>query len=111
MFDKKGLIVIVDEDDEIDEDELMMTALDAGAEDFTAEETTFEIVTAPDDFTSVCDALESAGYKFESAEISMIPQNTVSINAETETKLNKLLDLLEDNDDVQNVYHNAELPE
>lgn len=110
MFEKKGLL-IVEKKDSIDEDELMMMALDAGAEDFSSEDETYEIITAPSEFTAVRSALESNGIEFLSAEISMIPSNTVDLNEESAAKLEKLIDLLEDNDDVQNVWHNANFPE
>lgn len=111
MFDRKGQIVIESEDGEIDEEELMMCALDAGAEDFSGEEGVYEIITAPEDFTTVCDALSGAGYTFASAETTLIPQTTVELNEEQRSKVEKMIDMLEDNDDVQNVYHNAELDE
>ena len=87
----------------------MMTALDAGAEDFQADEETFQIYTSPDDFSAVREALEQAGLTFEQAEIEMVPQNYVTLeNEEDCVKMRKLLDGLEDNDDVQNVWHNWE---
>ncbi|MGI6151550.1 MAG: YebC/PmpR family DNA-binding transcriptional regulator [Christensenellales bacterium] len=111
MFDRKGVIVI-ERTDSMDEDEVMMAALDAGAEDFVAQDDAFEIFTAPEDFSAVREALEAAGYEFISAEVDMVPQNTVSItDPEDAAKVQRLIDNLEDNDDVQNVYHNAELPE
>ena len=111
MFDKKGVIVI-ERGLETDEDELMMTALDAGAEDFVPQEDVFEVYTAPEDFSAVREALETAGYSFVSAEIDMVPQNTVAVtDEESIAKVNRLIDNLEDNDDVQNVYHNADMPE
>lgn len=111
MFDKRGLIVI-ERTALMDEDEVMMTALDAGAEDFNALDDAFEVYTAPADFSSVREALEGAGYSFLSAEISMIPQNTVSVtDAEAVEKFERFLDRLDENDDVQDVYHNAVLPE
>ncbi len=112
MFDRKGLIIIEDEDGEIDEETLMMEALDAGAEDFSAEMGYFEIITAPEDFSNVSSALEEKGYKFSTSEISMIPQNYTKLSDPEDIKLmNKLLEMLEDNDDVQNVYHNWEMDE
>ena len=90
----------------------MMTALDAGAEDFVPQEDVFEVYTAPEDFSAVREALETAGYSFVSAEIDMVPQNTVAVtDEESIAKVNRLIDNLEDNDDVQNVYHNADMPE
>lgn len=107
MFDKKGQIII-EKTSEKDEDELMMLALDAGAEDFVSEEDGFEIVTAPEDFGSVNDVVEAAGIKSVSAEVTMIPQTTTELTSEEDfKKINKMLDLLEDDDDVQNVYHNG----
>lgn len=111
MFDKKGVIVI-ERSVSIDEDELMMAALDAGAEDFNAQEDCYEIYTAPSDFSSVREALEAAGYGFISAEQDMIPSNTVDISdPEAAAKVERLLEMFEDNDDVQEVFHNAILPE
>ena len=111
MFDKKGQIV-VERTALMDEDEVMMQALDAGAEDFVAQEDVFEIYTSPAEFSKVREALESAGYTFLKAEVAMIPQNTVNItDPEVVEKVNKFLDNLDDNDDVQEVFHNAILPE
>ena len=111
MFDKKGQIV-VERTALMDEDEVMMQALDAGAEDFVAQEDVFEIYTSPAEFSKVREALESAGYTFLKAEVAMIPQNTVNItDSEVVEKVNKFLDNLDDNDDVQEVFHNAILPE
>lgn len=111
MFDKKGQIV-VERTALMDEDEVMMQALDAGAEDFVAQEDVFEIYTSPAEFSKVREALESAGYTFLKAEVAMIPQNTVNItDPEVVEKINKFLDNLDDNDDVQEVFHNAILPE
>lgn len=107
MFDKKGLIVIDREEVEMDEDELMMTALDAGAEDFAAEDDSFEVITSPDDFSAVREALEAAGVIMASAEVTMIPQTYSELTSDDDIKkMNKILDLLDDEDDVQNVYHN-----
>lgn len=109
MFDEKGQILIDREECDIDADELMMIALDAGADDFVEEEDSYEVTTAPDDFESVRKALEDAGIKMASAEVSMIPQTYVSLTDETDLKnINKILDLLDDDDDVQEVYHNWE---
>ncbi len=104
-FDQKGVIVIEKED--LDEDTMMMDALDAGAEDMSAEEEAFEITTSPDDFGSVLEKLEAKGYSFVSAAVEMVPQNYVKLEAEEDIKnMEKLVELLEDNDDVQNVWHN-----
>jgi YebC/PmpR family DNA-binding regulatory protein len=109
MFDKKGLLIVAN-DGSRDEEEVMMDALDSGAEDFTSTEETFEIMTAPTDFSAVRDALTEKGYVFASAEVERIPQTTVRLENEDDvTLMNKLIDILEDNDDVQNVYHNWEI--
>jgi len=107
MFDKKGQIIVAKEDYEGDADELMMTALDAGAEDFSEEEDSYEIITEPDDFSDVRQKLEEAGIPMASAEVTMIPQTWVELTDEEDIrKLQKTLDLLEEDDDVQQVYHN-----
>ncbi len=109
MFDEKGVIIIENEDGKLDEDSVMMDALDAGAEDFNPQEDCFEILCAPTAFTAVRDALEEKGYAFASAEVEKIPQTTVTLTDEKDILfMNKLIDMLEDNDDVQNVYHNWE---
>ena len=106
-FDKKGVIVLDAED--LDEDTVMMDALDSGADDMQADEDVFEIFTSPDAFNDVVAGLESKGYVFASAEIDMVPQTYVKLDNEDDIKnMEKLIDLLEDNDDVQNVYHNWE---
>ena len=106
-FDRKGVIIIERED--LDEDTVMMDALDCGADDMVAEEEVFEIYTDPDAFNDVVAGLEGKGYVFASAEIDMVPQNYVTLTDETDIKnMEKLIDLLEENDDVQNVYHNWE---
>lgn len=110
MFQKKGQIVI-EKADGMDEDELMMLALDAGAEDFAAEEEVFVITTSPDDFGSVRESLERSGLEFLEAEVKMIPDTMTAIDEETAVKFQKMLDALEDDDDVQGVFHNAEFPE
>ena len=107
MFDKKGQIIVAKEEYETDADELMMLALDAGAEDFSEEEDSYEILTAPKDFSDVRLALEQAGVPMASAEVTMIPQTWVELTDETDLKnLQKTLDLLDEDDDVQVVYHN-----
>ena len=107
MFDQKGVIVIDNSEEELDEDAVMMDALDCGAEDFNAEDNIIEILTDPDSFSAVREALEAKGYKFAQAEIQMVPQTMVTLTDEDDLKnMNKLIDMLEDNDDVQNVYHN-----
>ena len=107
MFDKKGQIIIDKEECDMDADELMMMALDAGAEDFAEEEDSFEIITDPDSFADVESALKDGGIVMASAEVTMIPQNYVALTDETAVKnLQKTLDLLDEDDDVQAVYHN-----
>ena len=107
MFDKKGQILIDREEFEMDADELMMLALDAGAEDFAEEEDSFEIITDPDSFSEVREKLEEAG--IPEASVTMIPQTYVELTDETDIKnIQKTLDLLDDDDDVQEVYHNWE---
>jgi len=106
MFERKGTIA-VEKTDGIDEDELMMQALDAGAEDFLVHDDVFEILTSPGDFSAVRDELEKQGIEFLGAEIQRIPQNTSDIDAEHAENINKMLDMMEDDDDVQNVYHNG----
>ncbi len=107
MFDKKGQIIIDKEEYEADADELMMQVLDAGAEDFAEEEDSYEVITDPDAFEDVRKALEEAKIPMLSAEVTMIPQNYVTLTDETAIKnLQRTLDLLEDDDDVQAVYHN-----
>ncbi len=107
MFEQKGQIIIDREACEMEADDLMMLALDAGAEDFSEEEDSFEILTSPDDFSAVREALEKENIPMAQAEVTMIPQNYVTLNDENDIKyLNRTLDLLDDDDDVQAVYHN-----
>ena len=107
MFDKKGQIIIDKEECDMDPDDLMMLSLDAGADDFSEEEDSFEILTDPDAFPEVHKALEDAGIVMASADVTMIPQNYVTLTDEDAIKsLNKILDLLDEDDDVQAVYHN-----
>ncbi|NMA57667.1 YebC/PmpR family DNA-binding transcriptional regulator [Clostridium cochlearium] len=110
MFQSKGQLII-ERNEDMDEDEVMMIALDAGAEDFEASEEVFEIITSPEDFGEVREKLEAEGFEFLSAEVTMIPDTTIEIPMERAEGLQKLIDKLEDDDDVQNVYHNAEFPE
>ena len=106
-FDQKGQIVISKEDCEMDADDLMMIALDAGAEDFSEEEDSYEVLTAPDDFSAVREALEKEGIPMAQAEVTMIPQNYVSLTDENAVNsLQRTLDLLDGDDDVQAVYTN-----
>jgi len=107
MFDQKGLIMV--EKDAAEEDELMLLVSDAGADDFTTQEEGFEILTAPEAFSEVREAVEAAGVTMVSAEITMLPQNITTLtDPEDIKKMTKLLDLLDDEDDVQDVYHNGE---
>ncbi len=109
MFDKKGVIII--ENDGISEDEITMDALEAGAEDLSINEDCIEVTSAPEDFHAVRDALE-AKYTISSAELSMVPQTMTKINDEEHiTLMGRLLDSLDDDDDVQNVYHNWDMPD
>lgn len=106
-FDRKGVMIIERED--LDEDAVMMDALDAGAEDFSAEPECFEIYTDPDRFGEIYAVLEKKGYVFLSAQVEMVPQNYVKLTGEDDVKnMQKLIDMLEDNEDVQNVWHNWE---
>lgn len=107
MFDKKGQIIIDKEECDMEADDLMMIALDAGAEDFAEEEDSFEIITAPDDFSAVREALEAEKIPMASAEVTMVPQTWVELTTDEDIKkINKILDLLDEDDDVQAVYHN-----
>jgi YebC/PmpR family DNA-binding regulatory protein len=107
MFDEKGQIIIDKEECDMDGDDIFMIAADAGAEDLSEEDDSFEIITSPDDFSKVVEALEEANIKMSSAEVTMIPQNYGSLTDEEDIKcLNRILDLLDDDDDVQDVYTN-----
>ena len=107
MFNKKGVLEI--DADGLDEDKVMEDALEAGASDFAADDEVFEITTEPEDFSAVCEDLEKKGYKFLSADVAMVPDVYSAIeDEEASIKMGKLLDMLEDNDDVQNVWHNWE---
>jgi len=111
MFDEKGVLV-VERAPGMEEDEIMMQALEAGAEDVKADDDVFEIYTAPNDFSTVREALEGQGMTFLSAEVQKIPQNTVAVSdPDLIVRIQKMLDLLEESDDVQNVFHNADLPD
>ncbi|MDI6602153.1 MAG: YebC/PmpR family DNA-binding transcriptional regulator [Thermoanaerobacteraceae bacterium] len=109
MFDKKGLIVI--DGNGVNEDELMMVALDAGAEDIINNGDDFEVYTSPEDFSEVKSKIKDAGYTIIDAEVRMIPQNTVKLDIDASQKVLALIDRLDEHDDVQNVYHNLEIPE
>ena len=107
MFSQKGIIII--EKNDLDEDKVMEDALDCGASDFNAEEDVFEIQTEPEDFSTVRENLENKSYEFLSAEIEMVPSSYTQLSdEESKLKMQKLLDMLDDNDDVQNVFHNWE---
>ena len=107
MFDNKGQIIIDKEECDMDSDDLMMTVLDAGAEDFNEEEDSYEVLTAPEDFSDVRLKMEEAGIPMVSAEVTMIPQTYVDLTKEEDIKnIQKTLDLLDEDDDVQDVYHN-----
>ena len=107
MFDERGQIIVAKEDCDMEADDLMMLALDAGAEDFNEEEDSFEILTAPNDFSIVREALEKEGIVMADAEVTMIPQNYVTLDSEEDiTMINRILDLLDEDDDVQEVFHN-----
>ena len=107
MFDEKGQIIIDREECELSADDLMMIALDAGAEDFSEEEDSFEVLTAPDDFETVRAALEENGVPMAEASVTMIPQNYVELTAQEDlTNISRILDLLDGDDDVQEVWHN-----
>ncbi|MBQ8929300.1 MAG: YebC/PmpR family DNA-binding transcriptional regulator [Oscillospiraceae bacterium] len=106
-FDKKGVFVIDDEDEELDEDTVMEDALDCGADDVVKEDGGYTIYTDPDDFGTVNDGLTAKGYSFVSAQIEMVPQNYIKLtDPEDVKKFEKMLDVMEDDDDVQNVWHN-----
>ncbi|MGN1002299.1 MAG: YebC/PmpR family DNA-binding transcriptional regulator [Oscillospiraceae bacterium] len=109
-FDRKGVIVIDNEDGDLDEDEVMMDALDAGADDFEPEGETFTVYTQTDSVAAVAEALTAKGYKLLSAQVEMLPQNGyIKLTNEDDIKnMQKMLDMFEDNDDVQNVWHNWE---
>ncbi|MBQ3561922.1 MAG: YebC/PmpR family DNA-binding transcriptional regulator [Clostridia bacterium] len=110
MFNRQGVITIDAEG--LDEDTVMEAALEAGAEDFNAEDGVYEITTAPNDLGVVRDALEAAGYSFLSAEVAYVPSTTTALtNPDDVIKMEKLIDILEENDDVQDIWHNWEMPE
>jgi YebC/PmpR family DNA-binding regulatory protein len=111
MFDERGLI-IVEKTDKVEEEELMMLVLDCGADDFVVQEDSFEIYTAPENFSEVRQKLEDAGIEMVTAEVTMIPQTIVDVtDEEVIKKFTKMLDMFDEDDDVQDVYHNAELPD
>ena len=108
MFNKKGVIVIDKSSTSMTEDELMMLALDNGAEDFKSDDECYEITTAPEDFSKVREALESQGLEFLEAEVQMVPSTYIQLSENDAPKMQRLIDMLEDLDDVMNVYHNWE---
>ena len=108
MFNKKGVIIIEKESTSMDEEELMMLAVDSGAEDFQAEEEIYEITTAPSDFTSVVEKLEEAGLTFLEANVQMVPTTTVALDEKGVEKMERLIERLEELDDVSEIYHNWE---
>ncbi len=110
MFHKKGLILI-DKTPELQEEDLLAIVLDAGAEDMNSDEDQFEITCAPEDFEGLVNALEAAKVKWESAEISMIPETSIALSGDDVTRLMRLVDALEEQDDVQNVYGNFDVPD
>lgn len=110
MFEKKGVVTVDRTQTDVSEDDLLMVVLDAGAEDVQTSDESFEIYTTPENLDPVLHALEAAGIPVERGETAMIPTTTVSVEGETAEKLMKLLELLEEHDDIQNVYSNAELP-
>lgn len=108
-FDRKGVIIIDNEDLSLDEDKVMLDALEAGALDVENDTGVFEVYTDPDDFQQVVDTMEKQGYKFLSAQVEMVPQNYIKLTSEEDIKnMQKMLEMFEDNDDVQNVWHNWE---
>ena len=112
MFDKKGQILVSKEDCDLDADDLMMMALDAGADDFQENEDGYEILTDPDDFSKVREVLEKENVPMAEAEVTMIPQTYVTLSDEEDIKcIRRILDLLDEDDDVQNVYHNWDEPD
>lgn len=110
LFDSKG-VIIIEKKPGMDDDEMMMVALEAGAEDFNVEDGEYEILTSPENFATVSDALKAQGFDFASSQIDRIPSMTVAVDEAVAEKFVKMLDMFESNDDVQNVYHNADLPE
>lgn len=109
-FDKKGVIIIDNSEEALDEDTVLMDALDAGAEDFVNSGEAMEVYTSPEKFMAVNDALCAKGYQFLSAQIEMVPQNYVKITGEENVKnMEKMIDLFEDNEDVQNIWHNWDM--
>jgi len=111
MFDRKGYIVILNEDDAIDEDEMTLEAIEAGADDITAASDAYEIFTSPDSFEAVCEHFRANGYELEVSEVTLIPQTLTAVSHKDEEKMLNLIDMLEDSEDVQDIYHNLETNE
>ena len=111
MFDRKGYIVIVDKENNIDEDELTMEAIDAGAEDLEVHEGVYEIYTSPSEYDQVCSQLEEKGYAIEESEITLIPQTYTELAEEEKEKVVRLIEKLEESEDVQDIHHNLKVEE
>ncbi|MFD2133663.1 YebC/PmpR family DNA-binding transcriptional regulator [Pseudogracilibacillus auburnensis] len=111
MFDRKGYIVIMDKEGKVDEDELTLEAIEAGAEDIEVVDNVYEIYTMPDDFEKVRNDLSELGYDIEEAEVTLIPQNYTELDKEQEATVTQLIDMLEESEDVQDVYHNLKIAE
>lgn len=109
MFEPKGIITI--QKDSVDEETLLLAALEAGAEDVRTEGDTYEVVTAPDDFAAVRDAIAAAGIKYTTAELTRLPKSTITVDGKEARQVLRLVDQLEDSDDVQQVYSNFDIPE
>ncbi|WP_277630248.1 YebC/PmpR family DNA-binding transcriptional regulator [Atopococcus tabaci] len=109
MFDRKGYIAIERDGLDVDEDTMLMSVLEAGGEELETSDEVFEIYTDPSDFSAVCDALEAEGYQFAQAEVTMFPQTTIEVDDETKEQIETLIEKLEDDDDVSEVFHNAEI--
>ena len=108
MFNKKGVLIIDKAETELSEDDIMMLALDAGAEDFEADEEIYTVITSPEDFSKVREALENEGLSFVEASVQMVPTTYVTLDEKAQERMEKLLDNLDELDDVMNVYHNSE---
>ncbi|WP_217586839.1 YebC/PmpR family DNA-binding transcriptional regulator [Lentibacillus saliphilus] len=106
MFDRKGYIIIVDEEGKIDEDTMTLAAIEAGADDIVNADGAYEIYTSPEEFSAVCQNLEADGYELEQAELTLIPQNYTELSDEHADKMLQLLDMLEQDEDVQDIHHN-----
>ena len=111
MFDRKGYIVILNEEGNIDEDEITLEAIEAGAEDITVQDGAYEIITSPEQFEVVCNHLTEAGYTLSDEEVTMMPQNYSKLAEKDEQKMLNLIDMLEEDEDVQDVYHNLDVSE